>query len=76
MATTVKNKLPSLDSLPVEILYRILDHVDEQTILFRFAAPAKSLRRSPTLTTDTNSTSVRSQRLTFVSSAVLFDPKM
>ena len=32
MATTVKSKPPSLDSLPTEILHRILDHVDGQTI--------------------------------------------
>ena len=34
MATTVKSRSRSLDSLPTEILHRILDHVDGQTIFF------------------------------------------
>ena len=36
MSTIVKHNCPSLDSLPVEILYRILDNVDGQTIALSF----------------------------------------
>jgi hypothetical protein len=36
MSTIVKRNCPSLYSLPVEILYRILDDVDGQTILLSF----------------------------------------
>ncbi|CAF2075066.1 unnamed protein product [Rotaria magnacalcarata] len=36
MASSGENKLPCLDSLPVEILYRILDHLDGHSIILSF----------------------------------------
>ena len=44
MSATVERNFPSLDSLPVEILYRILDHVDGQTILLSFRNICKKFK--------------------------------
>ena len=44
MATTVKTNLLSLDSFPAEILHRILDYVDGQTILFSFRNVCKKFQ--------------------------------
>jgi len=44
MATTVKNKPLSFDSLPVEILYRILDYVDGRSIFFSFRYVCKTFQ--------------------------------
>ena len=43
METTGKIKPPSIDSLPTEILHRILDYVDGQTILTSFRYVSKKL---------------------------------
>jgi hypothetical protein len=42
MATTLKNKPLSFNSLPVEILYRILDYVDGRSIFFSFRYVCKN----------------------------------
>ena len=44
MATIVKNKQLSVDWLPVEILHRILDHLDGQTILLSIRYVSKQFQ--------------------------------